>query len=60
MLVNLFFLKEVKEIKNTYYTASNINWIGRYLTDEAKIWSRIAQNTIANFLTDDFLVLKKS
>lgn len=46
------FLKELKEIRQLYYSNDDIKWIGRHLTDEAMIWWRIIKYGIHSF--DDF------
>lgn len=46
------FLKELIEIKDTYYQNEDTRWIGRHLTGEAAIWWRIVKENINNF--DDF------
>lgn len=42
------FLKELRDLKDAYYPTGNINWIGRYLSEEAKIWWRLVHHTVTN------------
>lgn len=43
------FLKELREIKEEYYSNEDIKWVSKHLIDEAKIWYRIIQGKINNF-----------
>ena len=37
------FLKELKELQETYYPTENRRWLNRHLTGEAAIWWRIVR-----------------
>ena len=43
------FLKELRELQETYYSEDNTRWIGRHLTGEAAIWWRIVREQIKTF-----------
>ncbi|KAI0230677.1 hypothetical protein L0F63_007523, partial [Massospora cicadina] len=43
------FLKELREIQETYYGEENTRWIGRHLTGEAALWWRIVREQIKSF-----------
>lgn len=43
------FLKEIKEIKQLYYTDDDVKWIAKHLSEEAMTWWRIVKYDIHNF-----------
>lgn len=43
------FLRELDEIKETYYNNDNINWIKNHLISEAAIWWRIVRQKVRNY-----------
>ena len=43
------FLKDLRELQETYYSEDSTRWIGRHLTGEAAIWWRIVREQIKTF-----------
>ena len=53
------FLKELKELQETYYPAENTKWISRHLTGEAAIWWRIVRSQINTFQEFEDIFVEK-
>lgn len=43
------FLRELTELQERYHLKEDTAWIGRHLTDEAKIWWRIVKHKVNDF-----------
>ena len=53
------FLKELKEIQETYYPSENTRWLSRHLTGEAAIWWRIVRGQVNTFQEFEEIFVEK-
>lgn len=43
------FIRELTELKETYYTEDQTRWIGKHLIEGAAVWWRIIRTQVSNF-----------
>ena len=53
------FLKESKELQETYYPAENMRWLNRHLTGEAAIWWCIVRGQVNTFQEFEDIFVEK-